>query len=162
VLDGGPCTHGIESTVVAVDEDPPRVLRPGALSLADLRSLLPDISFAATTVEEGEARASPGLASKHYAPRVRLTIAASGAIARVLGRQEDSGLVAWSDFARDAAPAGTRVVTLPDTADGYARGLYAALHELEAQRVSTIVVEDVPDEPAWWAVRDRLVRAAQD
>ena len=160
VLDGGPCTHGIESTVIDVDADPPRILRPGVIALEAVREVLPAIVLETGVAEDDVARASPGLASKHYAPRVAVTIAASGAIARVLARTADAGLVAWSDFARDAAPEGTRVATLSDTAEGYARGLYAALHDLEAQRVACIVIEDVPDEPEWCAIRDRLMRAA--
>lgn len=159
VLDAGACPRGIESTVVTVATEPPRVLRPGALDYDDLASVVPDVVFQAATAAEGEARASPGLASKHYAPRAKLAVVASGDVESALARSPRAGLVAWTSKAADAAPPGTPVVRLPADAAGYARGLYAALHELEAQRVDAIVVEDVPDDRAWWAVRDRLARA---
>ena len=49
---------------------------------------------------------------------------------------------------------------LPGDAAGYARLLYASLHELDDRGVCAIVVQAVPDEPAWWAVADRLARGS--
>jgi L-threonylcarbamoyladenylate synthase len=53
-----------------------------------------------------------------------------------------------------------RIVMLPDEPEGYARRLYAALHELDAAGAAAIVVEAVPETAAWDAIRDRLRRAA--
>ena len=69
VLDGGPCTHGIESTVVDLTGDLPRVLRAGATSLDALRAIVPELAYDAAllTVVGDAARASPGLASRDAA-----------------------------------------------------------------------------------------------
>jgi L-threonylcarbamoyladenylate synthase len=50
--------------------------------------------------------------------------------------------------------------TLPDAPDDCARALYAALYRLESSGARTLLIEQVPDVPAWRAVRDRLARAA--
>ncbi|HEX3345297.1 MAG TPA: L-threonylcarbamoyladenylate synthase, partial [Polyangiaceae bacterium] len=82
VLDAGPCDAGIESTVVDVRASPPRVLRPGALELAALRHVLPDVEVPPATVRGAEARVSPGMEARHYAPRAKLLLADSWEEAR--------------------------------------------------------------------------------
>jgi L-threonylcarbamoyladenylate synthase len=163
VLDGGPCAHGIESTVVAVTE-PARVLRPGAVSLERLRAIAPEIVYEAARLEGDEARASPGMASKHYAPRVKVILTARGgpSVAAAIGQASSSHVAAivTTDEARAAASACAPVIVLPDAPEAYAHALFAALHEVEAAQVDAVVIEGVPPEPAWWAVADRLSRAA--
>lgn len=149
VLDGGPCQHGIESTVVTLTESPPRVLRPGAVSLERLQAIAPGMAYEAISITTDVARASPGLASKHYAPKTRVRIVPLGGVT-----PGTIGAIVISPVA------GEHVIRLPDDAEGYASGLFAALHTLDALGLSSITIEDVPDEPTWWAVRDRLKRAA--
>ena len=67
------------------------------------------------------------------------------------------GVVAIGDI---RLPSEIHVVRLPRDADGYARGLYAALHQLDHARCERILLELPPDEPEWHAVHDRLRRAA--
>lgn len=177
VLDAGPCTHGIESTVVTVAEDPPRVLRPGALGLDRLRALVPNIVFGgAPTVADDVARASPGQAAKHYSPRATVLLADHGApsveLALEHARQgEITALLHWSRDAHDAmgktakdresSPELVRFVAMPDEPEAYGRALYAALYDLDAAKVDVIVVERPRADEAWWAIRDRLERAAR-
>jgi len=158
ILDAGPCTHGIESTVVALD-DPPRVLRPGAVSLEQLRAIEPAFVYESIFVTTDAPRASPGLASKHYAPRTRVVLAKADEIAGVIGGAR-AGAITWSnEGARSAS--GARVLALPADAEGYARELFAALHDLDAKALELIVIERVPESAEWWAVADRIERAAR-
>ena len=176
VLDAGSCAHGIESTVVDVTSDVPRVLRAGATSLEALRALVPEITYdAGLLVVPGDAaRASPGLASRHYAPHTRVVLAGRGADAVVAAVEESArgerrvGAILWSDEARaaldDRARAGRPLASstsLPADAEGYAHGLFAALHDADDASLDALIVERVPDAPAWWAVADRLRRAAR-
>ena len=85
VLDGGPCEAGIESTVVDVRSASPRVLRPGALGLAELRAVVPDLRLRGGSAGSGERRASPGMDERHYAPRARLVLAPNRAQALLVG-----------------------------------------------------------------------------
>jgi L-threonylcarbamoyladenylate synthase len=167
VLDGGACDAGIESTVVDVRGPSPRVLRPGALGLAELRRVLPGIGLD-TTAESagtGAARASPGMDARHYTPRAPLHVAESweGAcrMAQELASRRPGagpiGLVVYG-----AAPAPTAAVVhrvLSDDPALYARRLYDTLHGLDDAGVAAIVVQRVPPGEGWWAVADRLRRA---
>jgi L-threonylcarbamoyladenylate synthase len=177
VLDAGACAHGIESTVVDVTGEVPRVLRPGAVSLEALRAVDPDVVYEGILVASGDfaARASPGMAAKHYAPRTRVVLAdgaagVSGALARALAQGSRTvAAITWSDASRDVVQAFAsahpgcvaRAIALPPSATPYAAGMFAALHEVDGAGVDQLVVENVPHDASWWAVRDRLARAAR-
>jgi L-threonylcarbamoyladenylate synthase len=169
VLDGGAAAHGIESTVLDVSLDgglgPPRVLRPGAASLAALRAIDPAVVYEpGVVVSAGDAaRPSPGMASKHYAPHARVVLAPAASLAGAIAAAgPEVAAVVVSEAGRRAAVDCRPCVVLPSSPDGYARGLYAALHEVDASGAAVVVVEDVPSsDPSWWAVVDRLARAAR-
>jgi L-threonylcarbamoyladenylate synthase len=164
VLDAGACEAGIESTVVDVRGARARVLRPGALSVAALRGVVPELDAEVTAVGSCAPRASPGMGSRHYAPRARLVLAPSldAAWARAAELTADggtTGLVVREALGTTGASVVVRV--LPADPDGYAHALFGALHELDDAGVAAIVVHEVPAGEAWWAVADRLHRAAQ-
>jgi L-threonylcarbamoyladenylate synthase len=151
LLDGGPCSGGLESTVVDVTGDVPRVLRPGLITVPMLEEVCGRVEVGATG--EGVARA-PGHMAKHYSPRTPLVLA------------EDAD--AEHKRLRDA---GLRVISvgfdllfdyefISDDPEEYAADLYALLHRLDDGSYDRIVVELPPDTPEWAAVRDRLTRAA--
>jgi L-threonylcarbamoyladenylate synthase len=165
VLDGGPCDAGIESTVVDVRGGAPRVLRPGAVGLEALTAFAPDLHMIHPDPAAGETRASPGMDARHYAPRALLLLAPTCdeavTMARSLAEREGRpvGLVVREAGFGEGVP-GLVKKTLPGEASDYARLLFATLHELDDEGVCAIVVQAVPDEPAWWAVADRLARGS--
>jgi L-threonylcarbamoyladenylate synthase len=156
VLDGGRCPVGIESTVLSLDGPVPRLLRAGAISRAQLEDLLGPIE---TGPRPGAGVAqSPGQQHRHYAPAAFVRLAeAPGLLAAVAGLRGHIGVLLRGDT---AAPPATAVARLPADSAGYARGLYAALRDLEDADCDTIVVEQVPQGAEWDAIRDRLTRAA--
>jgi L-threonylcarbamoyladenylate synthase len=162
VLDAGACRHGIESTVVDVSLSPPVVLRPGALALDRLRAIAPDIVYRPVTVRTDAPRAAPGLAAKHYAPRARIVEAAGPGVAAAVAEARRAGsrvgAITWSE----AAVASDVHRPLGRDPIAYAHDLFAALYEMDAAACDVVVIESVPDEPAWWAVADRLRRAKAD
>ena len=179
VLDAGPCAHGIESTVVDIVNEPPRVLRAGAAGLEAIRAIAPDIVYEAISLTGDAARASPGLAAKHYAPRTRVVLVDAGVavLSALRGLASTSspasparrlGAIVWSEAARSeleaAVSAGgislTTVTVLPAEASAYAQAIFAALHDADETGLDALVIERVPDAPGWWAVADRLRRAA--
>jgi L-threonylcarbamoyladenylate synthase len=168
VLDGGPCDAGIESTVVDVRVDPPRVLRPGALGIAALTAIAPDLQAHRRDPDAGETRASPGMDARHYAPRAPLHVAptreAAVSLARAIADRQGKpvGVIVREPTAGEVpvVPARLALRVLSGEASGYARLLFATLHDLDDEGVCAIVVHAVPDDPAWWAVADRLARGS--
>ncbi|MCS6898251.1 MAG: L-threonylcarbamoyladenylate synthase [Myxococcales bacterium] len=162
ILDGGPCTIGIESTVLDITGEVPVVLRPGSISREAIEAVLkPSYSFPPFPPRLGEGGAeggplrSPGLLERHYAPRSIAVLALPEQIEAERARLSAHGLrvgvlgvsLSWGEG-----------LLLPADPEGYARGLYAALHELDA-RFDALVIEAPGSGPAWEAVLDRLRRA---
>ena len=90
---------------------------------------------------------APGLHSKHYSPRTTLYVTAELPFGR--------GAWVWWNQDRPAE----RSVRLSSDPGGYARQLYAVLHDLDREALDFIAVEPVPERPEWDGVRDRLARA---
>ncbi|WP_067507820.1 L-threonylcarbamoyladenylate synthase [Actinoplanes sp. TFC3] len=150
VLDGGPTRWGIESTVVDVTVDPPRLLRPGALPLRDLRQVTGSITLP-DEVADGAERSSPGMSKRHYAPRARLIL--TDDVSSVSAPEP----VAVLTYETEDVP-GAEILSVDPRE--YAADLYAALHRLDDRGVRTIIAKNPPPTEEWLAVRDRLTRAA--
>ena len=156
VLDGGECAVGLESTIIDCTGDAPKLLRPGAITAADVTRITGLACPSGSTV-----RASGTLAS-HYSPAavVRLLHAdqlTAHAKAQPADGMPSSGLLA---IASVPTPPGIVRLAAPTTTDDYARILYAALREADALGLALVLA--VPPDPAGVgaAVIDRLTRAA--
>ena len=149
ILDGGPCTVGVESTVIDLSGDRPALLRPGGLPREDLEAA------AGPLVDPGQdpdAPASPGQLASHYAPTARLRLNATDPGA-------DEALLA---FGPDV-PTGAKVTAnLSPTGDlkEAAANLFALLHALDRADVRGIAAMPVPETGLGAAINDRLTRAA--
>lgn len=152
VLDGGPCSVGLESTILDLSGDVPRVLRPGAVSAADLETVLHQPVGVGTVMGTKASPRVSGSLKSHYAPETE-TWLVDNASAHSL--EADAVLAR-----RPQASAAARWLTLPGDPDAYGQGLYAALRDLDALGCARILIERPPATPAWAAVRDRLGRAA--
>jgi L-threonylcarbamoyladenylate synthase len=164
IVDGGPCPVGIESTVLSLVGPVPTLLRPGTISVDDLRPVVGDVALPSAAPEATSARPSPGMMDRHYAPRATVRIVPAAERPRVLamaGEEVDAGrrigglMMGPADDPRIAP-----VVRMPDDPAGYASRLYAALHELDDAGCDVILIDTPPDTPAWAGIRDRLRRAA--
>jgi L-threonylcarbamoyladenylate synthase len=163
ILDAGPTMVGIESTVVDVTVRPPVVLRPGMITRDDLTRIVGEIVDVATGEDAGnEARRSPGMLDRHYAPRAPLVVADRRYLPDLIDDQEQAGQRVGAILYTPgvvATPNRHAIVLSHDPAK-YAAGLYAALHDLDDAGVDVIVVEETPEGSEWLAVRDRLARAS--
>ena len=157
LLDGGPTAGGLESTVLDVSVLPPRLLRPGLVSPAEIESITGPIEHVSSCTA-GQAAPSPGMMSRHYAPRTPLELA-NGGRTRVKELAGAGLRVAWLAL-DDEAIVGVKCLRMPDLPAAYAAVVYAALHALDEEGFDRIVVALPPDSDAWLAVRDRLRRAA--
>jgi len=162
VLDGGPCTVGIESTVLSVVDVPPMILRPGGVTRAQIEAVIGPLAPQAQS-SEGEhplpgvtlapgAHRSPGMHPQHYSPKTRLVVVADGAVPPT---GKGAYLQLRSRPSRDAT-----VIVMPADAREYAARLYAVLHELDEQGYDWIAVDAPEESPDWEGVLDRLRRAS--
>lgn len=160
ILDGGPTRVGIESTVLDLTGPRPALLRPGSLSVDDLRPIAGDIVLPSADASGDAPRPSPGMMDRHYAPRAPLFTLGAGALTESVLRDGAAGRRAGVVSMTGDRLAGAETIVLPRDPAAYAAGLYAALHELDDRGVDVIYVEAVPDGAAWAGVRDRLRRAS--
>ena len=137
VLDGGPATIGIESTVLSLVCPEAILLRPGMISQAEIEEVIGKVRVQRQVT--GSAHPSPGMHRRHYSPKTPLILVKPG--------QPGSG----GHGVRLQMPADPRQ---------YAAVLYERLHQADSENWDWIEIELPPDDPAWAAIRDRLERAA--
>ncbi len=148
ILDAGPCPVGVESTIVACLDGPPRLLRPGGLS----RDLIEEALGAKLAgAPDADAIIAPGALASHYAPRAKLRL---DALSLEAG---EAGLDFGGRF-----PAAKNVLDLSPTKslDEAATRLFAFLRELDALGLDCIAVAPIPHIGLGEAINDRLRRAA--
>lgn len=167
IVDGGQSQVGIESTVIDLSIQPPRVLRPGMVHLESLQAVLGKAEIESPEADHPSAGAlrSPGQLKKHYSPKARMMILSWRDESELMGQLESARttpstthVIAHSHIPSGAGFGGVSVI--PHDAEAYARALYAELHRCDAEGATCIVVEDLPDAPEWQAIADRLRRAA--
>ena len=154
ILDGGPCTLGIESTVVDLTTPVPLVRRPGSVTVERLRELLGRVDVEHATTQG----ASPGTAARHYAPEHPAVLVDGHDLQRALDASPVPAAVIA--FEGRSVPPPHRLVPMPRDGDQYAALLYGALRRADASGCARIVIER-PEQAggAWDAVADRLARA---
>jgi L-threonylcarbamoyladenylate synthase len=155
IVDGGATGFGIESTIVDVTGEL-TVLRRGSISLSDLGTVAAAADRGSRVEPEGQGMRAPGGMARHYAPRAPASLRARECLfaGTNLGR---TGFLLLADTPGGEGAAS--IERLPNEPVAYARGLYAALHRLDAAALSAIVIEEVPEDASWAAIRDRLTRA---
>jgi L-threonylcarbamoyladenylate synthase len=135
IVDGGPTTHGLESTIVALTGGGPRLLRPGPVDLG----LAP---------HRGGGVEAPGQLASHYAPRKALRLDA------IAGAALDEWLIGFGDIAGNATLSASG-----DLVEAAAK-LFETLHEADESGAARIAVAPIPDHGLGAAINDRLRRAA--
>jgi L-threonylcarbamoyladenylate synthase len=163
ILDAGPASVGIESTVLDLTSRVPTILRPGMISIEQLRGVLGEVEIAGHTPTGDAARPSPGMMDRHYSPLARLRVVPEGldAVTGAALAERDGGARLVVLARAPVAPDAFTVWRMPDVAAEYARMLYASLHRADGEGYDTILVEAVPGDSSWDGVRDRLRRAAR-
>jgi L-threonylcarbamoyladenylate synthase len=165
ILDGGACRVGVESTIIDLSGNKPRLLRPGHISREDIEAVLQTElilpSIAAPAAEMPEDIRAPGMMAVHYAPTTPAIRCPAELlperIRQLLNEGKRIGLLAYR---LDIAETGQlRVLRLPEQAADYAQSLYAALRELDSLQLDVILAEQPPQTEPWRAINDRLNKA---
>ncbi len=144
VLDGGPCSVGVESTIVEIAGGPPALLRAGGLPTPDIEAVLGEKLVDDTM---GKSRAA-GMMASHYAPNAKVVLTPNP--------EPTPGDAVIAPFQVDHDPA----IVLPADVAGYARNLYSALRTLDVKGVSRILIAPPTQGALLAAVLDRLAKAS--
>jgi L-threonylcarbamoyladenylate synthase len=148
ILDGGQTSVGIESTVVSLAGEQPRLLRPGIISSTELAGLIGDMVVEKTAVGP---HSSPGMHARHYSPRTKLVLVKNGRLP-AKGR----GAYLWIHAQADSEAS----IAMPANPAAYAAILYDTLHQLDEAAYEWVAVERPPESSDWAGILDRLERAA--
>ena len=167
VVDGGPCAVGVESTILDLTCDPPRLLRPGGLPLEDLERLIGKIDVDKAVngaLAEGEKPKAPGMKYRHYAPKAPVTVVqgAPAAAARYIQAHmaPGDGVICFDEYA--GLFAGHPLEQLGPSTDvpEQARRVFEALRWFDGTGVSHIWAQCPAAAGIGLAVANRLNKAA--
>lgn len=163
ILDGGPCTVGLESTIVSFDDDTVHVLRPGGVAVTDIESVL---GKPVAPLHNTPAIRVSGSLPAHYAPSTPLSLHAKAALYQLafelVARQNKIAVITCSAFDQQALnQADILHIPMPSDPVQYGQQLYAALHQCDSSGLDYILMEAPPHKPEWLAVSDRLQRASR-
>src|SRR5690606_24441282 len=152
ILQGDSTEIGLESTVVDCTVEPPVLLRPGAVSIEELRGVVPEIGT--LTGNFDGLLPSPGLRHRHYSPRAGVMIV-EGEIAS--DPDERSAYIGMTPM-----PGAFEISEICDSVDDYARRLFEFFRECDRSGIATIYCQSVPDTGRGTALMDRIRRAAKN
>ena len=167
VVDGGPCAVGVESTILDLTCDPPRLLRPGGLPLEDLERLIGKIDVDKAVngaLAEGEKPKAPGMKYRHYAPKAPVTVitgAPEKSAQEILRRVgPTSGIICFEEFAdlfreqevHTLGPVGDKLVQ--------AQRVFDALRTFDTSDVTEIFAQCPDNRGLGLAIGNRLKKAA--
>lgn len=170
VLDGGTCDVGIESTIIDLSSDTPRILRPGMISADDLEPFLHQtqrfsehLHHSRLSADEDCGIRAPGTLKSHYSPHTPLKLVNGEELPDVLKELKEQNLkpaVLSFQPPMDAKQPGSEWIVADRDPLHYARHLYMNLRKLDTFSCDWIVVEQVPETDKWVGIRDRLKRAS--
>lgn len=151
VIDGGPTTVGLESTIVKAEDGQLRLLRPGGAPAAEIER----IAHARVTREEKATIQAPGMMASHYAPRAAMRLEATSI-------EPGEALLGFGPTRIAGADKAAAVLVLSERGDTVeaAANLFEYMDRLDRTGAATIAVEPIPRDGLGEAINDRLARAA--
>ena len=167
IIDGEDCEVGVESTIVDASGEIPVLLRPGGITLEDLREVVPETKVdehILTSVKQGEQPLCPGMKYKHYAPDAEVTVvegdmkSVKAKIDELLKANHDKvcGVLTMSENAYDSAIILSGGITNKE----YARNLFSNLREFDNLGVDVVFAEFESRDGYGLAIKNRLYKSA--
>ena len=154
ILDGGPCTVGVESTILDLTAEQPRLLRPGGLPLETLEATLGAIEIPDS---DSSRPLAPGQLPSHYAPRTPVEFWANEF---KFSDHRFAGLLAFQTPAENLPFEKIEILSPSGDLREAAANLFSCLHRLDRAGLEVIYVEPVPEIGLGRAIMDRLRKAA--
>lgn len=163
IIDGGACEIGVESTVISFAEEPPRLLRPGGVTLEEMTSVIGEIvvdDAVLNKLAEGQTAASPGMKYKHYAPKADITLIKSNFDDFKTLCESEENITALV-FDGEGEKLNFSSVEYGEENDGYSQSarLFDALRELDEMGAGKVYARCPDTKGMGLAVYNRLIRA---
>lgn len=162
IVFGEECEVGVESTVVTFCTNPPRLLRPGAITVEQLKEIIPDLIVDKAVLAEPQKNAkvaSPGMKYKHYAPKTETYLVEGNGFAEFVNQKSDSAAICFKDEADK--------ITVPKVIYGdsfdestLAHDVFSALRKIDDLGVKEVYIHAPSKTGVGLAVYNRLIRAA--
>ncbi len=162
VVQSGDCAVGVESTVLTLCTNPPRLLRPGGVTAEQLSKLIPDLEIDAavfTEPEKDKPVASPGMKYKHYSPKTEIVMVETEQFVTFLKDKTSCGALCFAEEESE--------ISCPHISYGFrakpetlAEGLFSALRDADGLGVGTVYAHAPEKSGVALAVYNRLIRAA--
>lgn len=157
IIDDGNTSVGIESTVISLNSEGFKILRPGAITMQELAAVVPYSDSLFSTHNKG--LQSPGLLKSHYSPRVPLYILGKH---KVNTSGKKTGLLTFGTEKEKNTDFVTENLSASGNLNEAAANLYNSLHKLEESGVDLILAEPLPETGIGIAIMDRLRKAAAE
>jgi len=156
VLDGGPCTNGIESTIIGFENNDPIIYRLGALSIEAIEAVVGPVPIKNKKEVRPDA---PGMLERHYAPKTQTILSDSVLedVKKYNGKR--IGILVFKSGLQDETLCTQIILSQQGNMAEAASKLYDALHELDHQNLDLIIAERFPDFGLGKSINDRLQRA---
>ena len=168
ILDGGPCTVGVESTVLAIsDSGPPTLLRPGGVTVEEIEDLVGPVLTPTPESDDSSAhpQVAPGQLPQHYAPTTPIVISSfpplpPGEGLGVRVRNQRVGAMVYQPCPDPDRFAAIEILSPSGNLREAAANLFAAMRRLDSLGLDLIIAEPFPETGLGRAINDRLRRAA--
>ena len=155
IVDGGPCSVGVESSIISLAGEKPTVLRPGAITPEMFKAILGEVKIKESTSKPGQPMLAPGQCDTHYRPQVPLYY---GEVPAGYTLPEHTVRIAFGSQA-GPIPATVNLSATGDMVEATSK-LYAFMHDLDDPKFDLILVDPIPNTGVGMALNDRLKRAS--
>ncbi len=162
VIMGNDCTVGVESTVITLVGEHPVLLRPGAVTLEQLKEILPDITVdkaVLSELEAGQKAASPGMKYKHYAPETETFLVEGESFSEFVNQKENALAVCFLEESEEIKIP-KLIYGTKENPESFANKLFAILRDVDNAGAKEVYVHAPEKQGVGLAVYNRLIRAA--
>ena len=167
IVDGGPCGVGVESTIIDLTCTPPRLLRPGGITLEQLKGVLGEVAVDPAITRlmgEGEQPRAPGMKYRHYAPKAPVTVVTGPAVrtARYIARraQAGDGVICFDEYQDLFSKQVVEKLGAAENLEEQARRLFDALRAFDHTEAAAIWAQCPDCKGIGLAITNRLNKAA--
>jgi len=158
VLDGGPCTSGIESTIIGFENDEPIIYRLGSIPIEEIETIVGKIKVKNKKEVSPDA---PGMLERHYAPKTTTVLTDNVIETLKQNKNKRIGLITFCTQTENIQVTSEFILSVNCDMNEAASKLYDALHYMDNKNLDIIIAEQFPDHGLGKSINDRLLRATK-